>query len=76
MITDLNKFKDVKKAKEIKNGLESSLQALQVCLDTLKDHKTYITVMESLSTLSTAHKITEIQLKRCKEFIKEHENEN
>lgn len=76
MIKDLNKFKDVKKAKEIKDGLESSLKALQICLDTLNNHKKYVTVMESMSTLSTAHKITEIQLRRCKEFIKEHENED
>lgn len=76
MITNLNKFKDVKKAKEIQTGLESSLKALQTCLETLKNHKTYVTVMESMSTLSTAHKITEIQLRRCKEFIKEHENED
>jgi len=72
MITDLNSYKDLKKAKKIEEGLASSLKAFQVCLDTLKDHKKYVTVMESMSTISTAYKVTEIQLRRCREFIKEH----
>jgi hypothetical protein len=75
MITDLNSYKDLKKAKKMEEGLVSSLKAFQVCLDTLKNHKKYVTVMESMSTISTSYKITEIQLKKCREFIKEHNND-
>jgi len=73
MITDLNSFKDVKKAKKVVEGLQNSLKALQTSLDILKHYKQYVTIMESLSTLSTSYKITEIQIKRVKEFIKEND---
>ena len=69
---DLNQYKDLKMAKKIEAGLKQSLKALQTCLDILKTHKQYVVVMESMSTLSTAHKITQIQLKKCGQFIAEH----
>jgi len=69
---DLNAYKDVKMAKKIESGLKTSLKAIQTCLDILKHHKQYVVVMESMSTLSTAHKITQIQLKKCAQFIAEH----
>jgi len=75
MITDLTKYRDLKKAKKVVQGLESSLKTFQVCLDMLKPFKQYVTVMESMSTISTSYKITEIQLKKCKEYIKEQEND-
>lgn len=69
---DLNAYKDVKMAKKIESGLKQSLKALQTCLDILKNHKQYVVVMESMSTLSTAHKITQLQLKKCSQYIEEH----
>lgn len=69
MITDLNNFKDLKKAKKIEKDLEKVKRSLQTCLDILKHDKNYVTVMESMSTISTAYKITEIQLLKCKKFI-------
>lgn len=75
MITDLISYKDVKKAKKIRDDLQSSLKALQICLDTLKQYKRYVTIMESMSTLSTSYRVTELQLKRCQDFIKDHKDD-
>lgn len=74
MITDLKSYKDIKRAKKVADDLQDSLKAFQTCLDVLKPHKEYVTVMESMSTISTSYKVTEISLKKCKEFIKKHEN--
>lgn len=71
MITDLNSYKDVKMAQKIEDGLKASLQAMQSCIDILKHHKQYVVIMESMSTISTAQKITQIQLKKCSQFIEE-----
>lgn len=68
---DLNEYKDIKMAKKIEAGLKQSAKAIQTCLDILKHHKQYVVVMESMSTLSTAQKITQIQLKKCNQFINE-----
>lgn len=75
MITNLNSFKDLKKAKKIEKDLEKVKRSLQTCLDILKHDKQYITIMESMSTLSTAYKITEIQLVKCKQFIERQKND-
>jgi len=75
MITDLNDYKDVKKAKKIQKDLEKIKRSLQTCLDILKHDKHYVTVMESMSVISTSHKITEIQLAKCKQFIENKKND-
>lgn len=75
MITDLKSFKDIKKVKKMEQDLEKVKKSLQTCLDILKADKQYMTVMESMSTISTAYKITDIQLMKCKQFIANQKND-
>lgn len=75
MITDLGKHKDVKKAEKVEKDLSKMLKNIQISIDTIKEHKQYVSIMECLSILSTSYKVVEIQLRKCKEFIKDQKNE-
>ena len=75
MITDINKHKDLKKAKKVQKDLEKMLKNLQISVDILKEHKQYISIMECLSILSTSYKLTQTQLNKCKEFIADNKND-
>lgn len=69
MTTNLVDYKNLKKLKIVNQDLEEINKRLTTCIETLKDYKKYIPVMESISILHNSRTIIEININKYKRIL-------
>lgn len=73
--TNLSDFKNLKKLKLMASDLEKAHKLLTTSIESLKDYKKYVPVMESISILHNSRTIIEIHLNKYKRLVEKYNTE-
>lgn len=68
---NISDYKNLKKVKIISQDLQEINKRLTICIESLKDYKKYIPVMESISTLHNSRTILEIHINKYKRLLEQ-----
>lgn len=74
-MVNLNDFKNLKKLKIMAEDLEEIQLRLTTAIESLKEYKKYIPVMESISTLHNSRTLVEINLNKYRKLVEQYNKE-